>query len=119
MNVYVVVVSEVRVGDCNGSGSNNGINESILTLRHGDMVKPNVRRTVYRQTVPIGSSPHSEMVRRVTDHTTATLRYVVNMQPMDNNMSNKLHRDPRAMRDMDISSSRIDGLEAINQKLLV
>lgn len=119
MNAYIVVVSEVRVGDCNASGSNNGINESILTFRHRNMVKPDVRRTVNRYTVSIGSSPHSEMVYRVSNHTTATLGNVVNVQSMDDDVFHKLHCDPCAMRDMDISSSCIDRLVAINQKLLV
>ena len=53
----LVVVCEMAIGDGNSSGTLNGINQSISSVSHGNMVNPNITRAKDGNSITITLSP--------------------------------------------------------------
>ena len=62
------MVSEVVVGNGNGSRTHDSINEAIGAIRERVVINPNVARSEYGYTITISHGPPPVMTRRAPDH---------------------------------------------------
>ncbi|CAA7402992.1 unnamed protein product [Spirodela intermedia] len=85
----LVVVGEVVVGDGDGGGGVDGVDESVVAPGHGD--------------VPV-------VPRRVPDNPPATGLNIVDVDPVDDHILHKLQRNAGAVGDVNVSPPPVDGL---------
>lgn len=113
------MVSEVRVRDGDSGGAHNSVDETILALRHRNVVKPNVCCSKNRDTISISSSPLSKVVNSISNETATASDDVVDMKPMNDDIVHILYRDTGAVCDVHVSATSIDRLVTINHQFLL
>lgn len=112
------MTGHMAIGDGNGRGSHDGINEAILALGHGNMIYPDVGGSVHGYGVAVALRSEAEMAHGVPDHATAAPLDVMDVQPMDDDVLHKLQRDLSSVADMNVGPTRVYGLVACHQQLL-
>lgn len=112
-------MSKVAIGDGDGSGSHNGIDETVMTSGHGNMVNPNIGGTEDGNAVAIAHCPQTHMVDSVSDHPTSTHDDVMNTKAMDDDILDVLKSNASPICNLNIGPSSIDGLVAGHNELLI
>lgn len=109
----------MAVGNGNSSGSHDGINKAILAVPHGNMVNPNVARTIDGNAITITLSPQAIMELRISDHATPMSLNVEDLNSMDDNILDKLNGNTSTTHNVDINPSSINCLVASHDELLL
>lgn len=109
----------MAIRDGNSSGTLNGIYQSIFAISHGNMVNPNIAATKDGNAITITLSPETIMCLRISDHPTLTNHDVKDLDPMDDDVLHKLHRDASTLGNVNIDTSSINGLVAVHDELLL
>lgn len=117
--IYLVVVSEVVVGNSNSSGPHNSIHKPISATRQRVMINPNVTRAKDGDPIAISKSPPPIMRGRAPNHCVTSYLAVVNMQPVDDHVGDELYGDARTISDVDVHAAAVDGLEAVHDEFLL
>lgn len=112
------MVSEVAVGDGDGGGAHNDVDEAILAVGHGNVVDPNVGRSEDRDAVTVALCPDSDMIDGVPDVATTTGGNVMNVKIVDDDVLHKLNRDASTVGDADVGTAGVDGLVTSHYELL-
>ena len=115
----MVMVSEVIIGDGDGSGSLHDVDEPIHAVRHGNMINPDVRRAEYGDPITVAASSKSEMHDGVPDHAAAAGLDVMDVESVDDDVLHELDGDASAVGDMNVGTAAVDGLVAGDEQLLV
>lgn len=118
MNYYLIVVCEMAVGDGNSSGSHDGINESITTISHGNMVNPNIAGAKDGNAITITISPKTIVGLRISNKSTIANLNVKNFDSMDDHILDELDGNTSPISNVDINSSSINGLVTCHNELL-
>lgn len=64
---YVIVISEMGVGNGDGGGALDDVDEAVGTFGHGDMINPHILCAVQAYSVSVGLCPQPYVVVRVPD----------------------------------------------------
>lgn len=111
------MIGEMAVWDGNSGWTHNSINEPIITPSHGNMINPNIRRSINWNPISISLRAVPIMIHRVSNESTTTFLNMMNMEPVDDDVLHKLHRDLTTVADVNIGAARIYGLVISHQKL--
>ena len=109
----------VAIWDGDGSGALDNVNETILALRHGDMVDPNVGGPEDGDGITITPCPLSNMVHGVSYQATIPGLNVLNAKPVDDDIVHELQGDSGTVLDLNIGSTTINGLVGGDHQLLL
>jgi len=115
----LVMVGHVIVGDGDGSGSMNGINEPILAVGQRAMIHPNMLRVKDGHSIAVGFRPKPRVLRRVSDVGVPRGLAIVNVNPVNDDVAHVVYGDAAAASDVHAGASTVDGLEGVHQKLLL
>lgn len=102
----------MAVGDGDGGGALDNVDEPIGAVPHGKMVEPDVRRSENRDTISIASGPDSNVVYGVSDHATSQRLSVVDVKAVDDHILDELQGDSATVGDVHVGATRVDGLVA-------
>lgn len=116
--VHIVVVSEVAVGNGNGGGTLNSIDDTIGALVHGKVVKPNVGCSEKGDAITIAPCPQAKVVLTIPDNATFAREDVMDMDVMNDDVLDKLECNTSPISNMHIGSPTIDGFVAGHNELL-
>lgn len=109
----------MAVGDGDGCGSGDGINEPVGASGHRDMVNPDVAGPEDGDAITITHRPQADVIPGIPDHSPSSLDNVVDAYPMDDDVPYELQGDPGSARDQDIDPPSINRLVAGHDELLV
>lgn len=112
-------MGEVVVGDGNGSGAHNGVDESVRATGEGVMVDPYVAWTKDGDAIPVSERSPPVVGGGAANHGVASLLAVVNVEAVDDDVGDELDGDARAVGDVDVGAAPVDGLEAVHYQLLL
>lgn len=115
----LVMVGHVIVGDRDGGGSMNGIDQPILTIRQRAMIDPNMLRVKDRDSVAVRFRPKPRVLRRVSDVRVPGGLAIVNVNPMNDHVAYVVYGDAAPTGDVHARASAVDCLERVHQKLLL
>lgn len=110
--------SEMAIGYGDSSRSLNSINQSIHTIRHGNMIDPNVGGSEDGNPIAVASGTKAVMVYRVSDHATIARLNVTNVNTMYDDIVYELQSDACAVGDVDFPTPAVDRLSAGQDQLL-
>lgn len=113
------MVVEFAVGDGDGRGGHDGVNEPIGAVRQGHMVDPDVGRTEHGDGVTVTNSTEPEVEDGVPNKTTRGRDNVVNPDVVNDDILMKLDSNASTMSNVDIYSSTINGLVTSDKELLM
>jgi len=114
----LVMVGHVVVGDGDGSGSMNGINQPITTIRQRAMIDPNMLRVEDRHSIAVRLRPKPRVLRRVSDVGVPRRLAIVNVNSVNDHVAHVVYGDAAAAGDVHTGASAVDCLERVHQKLL-
>lgn len=114
-----VVVGHVIVGDGDGGGPLDHVDEPVLAVREGAVVDPDVAPTKDRHAVAVRYGPPPVVPRGAPHVSVPSLLAVVDVNPVDDNVGHVLDCDAGAARDVDAGASPVDGLERVHDELLL
>lgn len=63
--VYLIMMSEVTIGDGDSRGGRDHIDQPILAIGHGNMVNPNPRGSKHRDPISIATRPEPIVLHRI------------------------------------------------------
>lgn len=112
-------MSEVIVGNSDGSGSNDRINKPVGAAGERAVVDPHMARTKDGYGITIGHGPPTIVSRRATNHCIPSWLAVMNVDSMDDDVRHVLDGDARAIGDVHIGPASVDGLEAVHDQFLL
>ncbi|KAL5990159.1 hypothetical protein ACLOJK_011056 [Asimina triloba] len=112
------MVGEVIVGDGDSSGPHDSIYKAIGAVGKGAVIYPDVAGTEDGNSITVGHCPPTIMAWGAANHRVASGLAVMDMESMDNNISDKLNGYAGPVCYMDICPTPIDGLEAVHNQLL-
>ena len=115
----LIVFGEMVVGDGDGGGSLDGIDQSILTMGHGIMVNPNVGWTINGDSITITSASIAKVIDRIPNKSSWAWNNVVNVEAMDDHILDELNCNAGTIGDMDIDSPSINGFVTGHDQLLI
>lgn len=118
IHYYLIMVGEVTIGYRDGSGPHDGINETIMTPGHGNMVNPNVGGTEDGNAVTIAHGPQTHVVDSVSNHSARTDNNVMDTKAVDDDIFDVLKSNASPISNLNISPSCINGLVAGHDELL-
>lgn len=113
----LVMMGHVIVGDGDGRGSMNGINETITTIRQRAMINPNMLRIKDGHTITVRLSPKPRVMWRVSNVGVPRGLAIMNVNTMDNNVTNIVYSNASPISNVNTSTPSINCLEGIHQKL--
>lgn len=113
------MVVEFAVGDGDGGGSLNDVDEAIGASGHGDMVDPYVVGAEDGDGVAIAPRTQSYVVDPVYDQSAGGRNNVVHPYIVDDHIMNKLEGDPCSIGYMDLHSPAINCLIAREYELFL
>lgn len=116
---YIVVVVEFAVGDGNGRGGHDCIDEPIGAVRQGHVVDPDIGRTEHGDGVTVTNGTEPEVEDRVPNKTTRGRDNVVNPDVVYYDILMKLDSNASTMSNVDIYSSTVNGLVTSDEELLM
>ncbi|RWW17256.1 hypothetical protein GW17_00018818 [Ensete ventricosum] len=115
---YFVVSGEVAIGDGDGCGTFDGVNKPIHAVGHGDMVDPDVARTVDGYAIAVAPGSEAVVVLGVPDHAAVAGLDVMDVEVVDDDIVHELDSDAGAAYDLDVGAPAIDRLVAVDDQLL-
>lgn len=107
---HLVVLCEVVVGDCDGSGGFGDVHQAVGAVGEKVVVDPNVVRSVDGDCVTVGFASISEAVGATLDHGGACLLDVVDVDAVDDDVVDVLDGNGSASGDVDVGAMPVDGL---------
>ncbi|RZS12496.1 hypothetical protein BHM03_00043965 [Ensete ventricosum] len=116
---YLVVVGEVIVGDGNGSGDHDGINEPIGAVGQRAVVDPDVAGAEDGNAIAVGHGPPSIVGGGAADHGVPGGLAIVDVEAVDDDVGDVLDGDAGAVGDVDVGAAPVDRLEAVHDELLL
>ena len=116
--MQLIMMSEIIIGNGDGSRTHDRVHKPIRAIRQRIMIDPNMTRSKYRNSITVRHCPPPIMRRRASHQSIPGRSTVMYMQPMNNNIRNKLDRKTSPIRDMNVNSSSINCLETIHNKFL-
>lgn len=119
MSAYVVVVVEFAVGDGDGGGPLDHIDEAVSGLGERHVVDPHVVRAEHRDGVAVALGPEADVVGRVPDRPAVSRDDVMDPDVVDDDILDKLESEAGAIGDVDKHAPAIDGLVASHDQLLL
>lgn len=102
----------MTIGDGDCSGTHDGVDKTILTIGHGNMVDPNISRPKDGDAIAIALCSKPIMVHRISNHSTWFGDNVVDVKVMDDHIVDKLNGEASAVGNVDIGATSVDGLVA-------
>lgn len=114
-----VMMGHVVVGDGDGSGSMDGIDESISAIREGTMVDPDMPPTEYGNPIAVRYSPRAFVAWRVSYHSIPSLLAVMYVDAMDDDVAHVMYGDAWSSCNVDARTSTVDGFEGVHHQLLI
>lgn len=108
------MMSHVVVGDGNGGGSMDGINEAIMAVRQGAMVHPYMPPSKDGNSITVRYGPPTRMVRGVPYISIPSLLTVVDVNAMDDDVSGIMYGNAWPTGNVNTGTSTIDGLEGVH-----
>jgi hypothetical protein len=116
---HLVVLCEVVVGDCDGSGGFGDVHQAVGAVGEEVVVDPNVVRSVDGDGVSVSFASISEAVGAASDHGGACLLDVVDVDAVDDDVVDVLDGNGSASGDVDVDATAVDGLEAVHDELVL
>lgn len=115
----LIMMSEVVVRNGDGSGSMDGINESILAIRQWAMINPYMLTWKYGNPITIGRIPPSRMLRWISYIPIASFLTIMYVNAMDNDVSSKMYGNAWPIGNVNTCTSTINCLVRVHNQLLV
>lgn len=84
------MVGEMAVGDGDGGGPHDGIDEPVGALGHGDVVNPDVAGPEDGDAVAVAHRPQANVILRVPDQPAGSLHNIVDANPVDDDVPHEL-----------------------------
>nr|GMC75802.1 isochorismate synthase, chloroplastic isoform X1 [Ipomoea batatas] len=84
---HIIVMSKMAIRDRNRRGRLNHINQSIVAVRHRNMIDPNIGGSEHGDPVAVAPRPEPEMAERVPDHPARPGFYIVDVEAVDNHLA--------------------------------
>lgn len=119
IHIYLIVMSEVIVGDGDCSGTQDSINQTICAVRQRVVVHPNVARTKDGNSITIGHGSPAVMRRGAADHGIPSGFAVMDVETVDDDIGDKLNGYAGAVGNVYGGPSTINGFEAVHYELLL
>lgn len=110
-------MSEMAVGNGDGGGSHDGVDKTIFSVGHGNMVDPNVGGTKDGDTIAVAHGPEADVIRGVSNRATWAGNNVVDLNAVDDDVLDELEGDPSSVGNVDVGAPAIDGLVGGDQEL--
>lgn len=107
----------IRDGDC--SGALNNINETILTIRQGNVIDPNVGGAKNGDSITITPTSQPKMIKRVPNHSTVHGLHLLYANPMNDHVVHELQGNASTILNLHVSTTTIDGLVGRHHQLLL
>lgn len=117
--MYLIMLSEMAVGDGDTSWSLNSINEPIRAIGHRNVVDPKVGRAEDGNPIPVASGPQTDVADRVSNQATRSGNNVVNVEAVDDDVLDELDGDTCPAGNVDVDAPSINGLVTSHDELLV
>jgi hypothetical protein len=117
-SIYLIVVGEVVVGDGDGRGSHDGIDESVGAVGEGAVVDPDVAGPEDGDGVSVGHGAPSVVGGGASHHGVPGGLAVVDVEAVDDDVGDELDGDAGAAGDVHVGAAAVDGLEAVHDELL-
>lgn len=114
----MVVIGEVAVGDGDGGGRLDDVDQPVGASRHGDMVDPDILGAEEGDPIAVARRPLPDVVDGVPDHAAPPRFDVVDLQAVDDHVPHVLDGDAGAVGDLDGGAAAVDGLVALDDQLL-
>lgn len=112
------MTSHMAIGDGNGGGSHDCIDQAVLAIGERDMIDPNIGDSEHRNSVAVALRAYPKVIHRVSDHPTLPLLDVVDVQSMNDDIPHELQRDLSSMADVNVGATPVYGLIAGDEQLL-
>ena len=112
------MVREIIVGDGDGGGAHDGIEEAIGATGERHVVDPHVPRAEQRDAVTVREAPPPEVSGRAPNKGLPGAPTIVDVDPMNDDIGDVLDGDARAARDVDVVPAAVDRLVAVHEELL-
>lgn len=119
IHIYLIVMSEVIVGDGDCSGTQDSINQTICAVRQRVVVHPNVARTKDGNSITIGHGSPAVMRRGAADHGIPSGFAVMDVETVDDDIGDKLNGYAGAVGNVYGGPATINGFEAVHYELLL
>lgn len=108
----------MAVGDRDGRRPFDRVNQSVVTIRHRDVVYPNVRGSEQGNGIAIASRAVAVVVNRVSDQPSRADFDVMDADVVDDDVVGVLYGDAGALRDVDLGPTPVYRLVAHHDQLL-
>lgn len=112
-------MGEVIVWNGNCSWTHNSINETISTIRKRVVINPNMAWTENGNGITISHSPPTIMWWWASNQGITSWFTIMNVETMNDNISNKLDSNTSPIRDMHVHTTSIYCFETIHDQFLL
>lgn len=112
-------MGEVVVGNSDGSGAHDSIHKPIGAVGERAVVDPHMAGTKDRDRITIGHGPPPKVSGRAANHGIACGLAVMDVDAMDDDVGDILDGEARAIGNVDIDATPINGLEAVHNEFLL
>ncbi|WVZ13942.1 hypothetical protein V8G54_011508 [Vigna mungo] len=116
---HIVVSGHVAVGDGDGCGALDHIDQSIGSVRKRNMIDPHVGGSEEGDGITITPRSQSNVVVGVPDHATLLRHNVLNANAVDDDVVHELNGEATTVPDLNVGTTTVDGLIGGNEKLLL
>jgi hypothetical protein len=108
-----MVIGKIVVGNGDGRGAMNGVNEAVVAVGEVAMVHPDIMGCKHIDPVSIASPSTSETRGRASDDRVSRRFAVMNVDAMHNDVAHILECEASATSDVDIVIATINCLDAL------
>lgn len=115
----LVVVSHVIVGDGDGGGPVDGVDEPVVAVGQRAVVDPDVAPAEDGHAVAVRDRPPPVVPRRVPHVGVPSLLAVVDVEPVNYDVGHELDGDARPAGNVDAGAAAVEGLEGVHDQLLL
>lgn len=95
--IYLIMISEMAVGDGDAGWSHDSINDTIWAIWHGNMINPNIGCTEDGNPIAIAHCSKTDMIHRIPNHATTARDNVMNVEAVDDDILDELDSNARAI----------------------
>lgn len=113
------MLSEKTVGNGDCGGSHDGIKQAISAPGKRDVVHPNISGPKQGDTIAVRNRPIAIMCRRAPNHGVPGRLAIMDVNAVNDDVTDVLDRNARAVGYMDIVASAVDGLVTVHEELLL
>jgi len=113
------MMRHVIVGDGDGGGPMDGVDQPVVAVRQGAMVDPHVASSEDGHAVAVRHGSPPVVPWGGAHHGVPSLLAVVHVDAVDDDVRHVLHGDAGAAGDVHAGAAAVDCLEGVHQKLLL